>query len=465
MSPACYLGQTCSASAIVQRGIILVISQLGYITTAAWFPPLSCTALSTALRLLASLGIMFNTTVTIDNPNPLITYLPSGAWVFRTPSNPADAALDGAYARYSMGGTFSLTSTYSASASFTFNGTSVTLYGANRYNHGFYNITLDGTFQGSFNCSTDDPNGVWGPLYWSGELEEGSHTVVFINAPVPPNNIWLDLDYVGVSSTFSRGFITFTTSVSTQTTLVQDTDPSFDWRGSGWSTNVTNENQYNGTSGQLGGVHISRDSVQIYGVLGPSQGSYSIALDDQPISQIPNGYQDYFYADTLLYAASELPVGLHNVTLTNLASSYTCLGIDYAIAGLARVVPSTSTSAISPTAAGTHSSNLPNSTNPKTSIGAIVGGVVGGVAVLSLVLAGLWFFRCRRRGMPRTAPLIEHPPNTPMRESVISSTRETGLGNYSYPLPSGQPLDPFDTQYVYQGSSDPPTYGEVLRSY
>ncbi|KZT18750.1 hypothetical protein NEOLEDRAFT_1103183 [Neolentinus lepideus HHB14362 ss-1] len=401
---------------------------------------------------------MSNTTTLIDNPNPLITYLPSGAWSFRTPSNPADAGMDQQYARYSMGGTFTVTTTYSASASFTFNGTSVTLYGANRQNHGFYNITLDGISQGSYNGSTDNPIGVWGSLYWSGELEEGPHTVVITNVPTGSNNNWLDLDY-----------ITFTTSVSTQTTLVQDTDPSFHWQGSGWSKNVANENQYNGTSGHLSCSNedsvvytFQGDSVQIYGVLGPSQGSYSISLDNQSISQIPNGNQDYFYADTLLYAASELPVGLHNVTLTNLASSYTCLGIDYAIAGLATVVSSTSTSAMSPTAASTHSaSNLPSSTNTKTSTGAIVGGVVAGVAVLSLVLASLWFFLCRRRGMRRTAPLIEPPPYTPMRESIISSSRETDLANYSFLLPNplaGQPLDSLDSQHAYEGYSDPSTY-------
>ncbi|TFK50525.1 hypothetical protein OE88DRAFT_264911 [Heliocybe sulcata] len=187
---------------------------------------------------------MTNVTTLIDNASPLITYLPPGAWQFRTPSDPADAGMDAQYARYSMGGTFTVTTTDAASASFTFNGTSVTLYGANRPNHGFYNITLDGASQGSFNGSTNNSIGVWGPLYSSGELEEGSHTVIVSNDPVDGNHNWLDLDY-----------ITFSTSATIQTSLVQDTDPSFAYQGSGWSDTVAYQNEYNGTSG-----HISCDN-------------------------------------------------------------------------------------------------------------------------------------------------------------------------------------------------------------
>jgi len=46
--------------------------------------------------------------------------------------------------RYDNNGTFTLTTVYGASASLTFNGTAVWIYGAKRANHGPYNVTLDG---------------------------------------------------------------------------------------------------------------------------------------------------------------------------------------------------------------------------------------------------------------------------------------------------------------------------------
>ena len=46
--------------------------------------------------------------------------------------------------RYDNNGTFTLTTTFGASASLTFNGTAVWIYGAKRDNHAPFNTTLDG---------------------------------------------------------------------------------------------------------------------------------------------------------------------------------------------------------------------------------------------------------------------------------------------------------------------------------
>ncbi|EPQ55630.1 hypothetical protein GLOTRDRAFT_93227 [Gloeophyllum trabeum ATCC 11539] len=323
-------------------------------------------------------------------------------------------------ARYSMGGTRTATTTYGASATFSFNGTGVTLFSAKRPNHGFFNISLDGTFISTNNGSSGALEGIWGPLYSSGPLDDGLHTVVVIG---------------------------FNTSVTTDTQLVQDTHPSFSYQGSNWSDTVANASQYNGTNGHItcakgdsvtytfqGKVEYQRlrwksdarlvgDSVQIYGALGPEMGSYMVSLDGV-VSALYDAEQAEFYANTMLYAASALPSSRHDVTLTNVGDSLntSCLSIDYAIAGLAEGVSSTSESATdSPANTETGSpSAAPDSVTHTPSTPAIVGACVGAAIFAGSTFAALWFFFRRRRASRKTAMVADNPPEFTFRPTWSS---------------------------------------------
>lgn len=99
--------------------------------------------------------------------------------------------------RYSNNGTFTLTTTYGASASLTFNGTAVWIYGAKRSNHGPYNITLDGRVY------RDDG-------FYAGQLFQQvlfsavgldatkPHTVSIVNSRTDATKPYLDIDSVGL---------------------------------------------------------------------------------------------------------------------------------------------------------------------------------------------------------------------------------------------------------------------------
>ncbi|TFK50039.1 hypothetical protein OE88DRAFT_1752646 [Heliocybe sulcata] len=265
-------------------------------------------------------------TTTIDNVDPLINYSPSTQWS----EGARDTATDQYFARYSNGGTFTLTVTNGAYAEFTFNGTDVAIFGAKRSNHGMYAITLDNNSIGTFNGSTDDPVGIWGPLYTVNGLAQGSHTVRITHAG--NTGQFLDVDY-----------ITFNSTINSHLSTIDDADPTFIYPAAAqWSTNVANASQYNASTGHItclgGGTAFyifQSDAVQLYGAVGPSMGQYAVSVDGGASSQF-NAQKEYFASNTMLYAGSNLGSGQHNLSIVNVQGQTGCLSLDYALASPAK---------------------------------------------------------------------------------------------------------------------------------
>jgi hypothetical protein len=82
-----------------------------------------------------------------------------------------------------------------SSASFTFNGTAVTIIGSRRVNHGLYNVSLDGISSGTFNGYGNEQYQV--SLFTAKNLPLDKHVVVITNYVTDPLSAWLDLDAVG----------------------------------------------------------------------------------------------------------------------------------------------------------------------------------------------------------------------------------------------------------------------------
>jgi hypothetical protein len=89
-----------------------------------------------------------------------------------------------------------------ASATFSFNGTGIWLFGAKRGNHGLYNITLDGSTT-TLSGFAADPGIFQTPLFGQSHLKNTLHTITLTNAGANPNRYldFLDLDYVCVFCT------------------------------------------------------------------------------------------------------------------------------------------------------------------------------------------------------------------------------------------------------------------------
>ena len=100
---------------------------------------------------------------TIDNTDPSIVYSPAAAWGLNTNANFLNETLRWAhYVDYSMSltihFTFSFTQTPDASASLTFNGGAIAVYGTVSPDHANIVITIDGqqqTMQGGANGFSD----------------------------------------------------------------------------------------------------------------------------------------------------------------------------------------------------------------------------------------------------------------------------------------------------------------------
>ena len=163
-------------------------------------------------------------------------------------------------------GTFTLSVETGANATFSFNGTAIWLFGAKRFNHGLYNITLDGqtTTMNGYSPGT----GIFQtPLFTQTHLTNTLHTITLTNAGLNSNPFsnFLDLDYVRTTLWYSVIWCSIMLSISQITwestfgigskrvheTTLQDSDSSFSYQPQGsWNTSPEFLSFFFGQSGQ-----------------------------------------------------------------------------------------------------------------------------------------------------------------------------------------------------------------------
>jgi hypothetical protein len=187
----------------------------------------------------------YNTTV--EDYSPIITY--SSDWRAGTS---ADSLAD----LYSDS-SFTLTSSNGGTATFTYNGTSFSIFGAKRGNHGQFQVVVDGNAFPPVSGQAPDPGQFQAPLFSSPPLTQALHTVTLTNQ----GNSFVDIDFVRLSilsaipDSHSTSKITWQSSVGADNeqlivTTVQDTDPSFVYTPANlWGTNPPSIGTYSGSSG------------------------------------------------------------------------------------------------------------------------------------------------------------------------------------------------------------------------
>ncbi|KAG6918052.1 hypothetical protein DXG01_016708 [Tephrocybe rancida] len=226
-------------------------------------------------------------TTTIEENSPLITYLSD--WTT------GDSSTDNAASSYSES-SFMATQTSGASASFTFNGTGVQIFGAKRGNHGPYSVKVDGATYPTTTGLLRDPGLFQQSLFAVDGLALGLHEVTITNQ----GTTFLDVD-----------FITWTTNVGKPSeklfvNTVQDTDSAFAYSsGAAWTTNPKNVGSFMGGSGQ--------SQVLLYHANNLPPGEHRVKLTCQPTTSGQNFALDYatVYTTTPPQSVSEggLPVG------------------------------------------------------------------------------------------------------------------------------------------------------------
>ncbi|KAK0455441.1 uncharacterized protein EV420DRAFT_1272379 [Desarmillaria tabescens] len=206
-----------------------------------------------------------------------------------------------------------VTNVTGASATFWFNGTGVSIYGAKRSNHGSYQVTLDGT---SFPAESGyDSTGIFQTLLFSSiTLDQGSHELILTNQGVEE---YLDIDFITWQT--SIGGLNESLTVNT----VQDTDPSFTYTPSlAWSSNPEHSDFYFGSTGHSSvkygsfmTYNFSGEGVSLYGPVGPNYAAFSAQLDDGPLVT-STAIRANFVPQVLLYHADGLGSGQHALKVT-----------------------------------------------------------------------------------------------------------------------------------------------------
>ncbi|KAI0342657.1 hypothetical protein BDW22DRAFT_1428833 [Trametopsis cervina] len=120
----------------------------------------------------------------MDDGHPNITY--SAGW------DTSPNGLEGSY----YNSTMHRTNTQGASATISFEGNSITVYGATSYDHALFSVQLDGGDPMLLNGTAPVPR-YQNMLYYAGGLANTSHVLDVAN--VDTTGMWLDLDKVVVS--------------------------------------------------------------------------------------------------------------------------------------------------------------------------------------------------------------------------------------------------------------------------
>jgi hypothetical protein len=96
--------------------------------------------------------------------------------------------------RYSASSFFA-TKVTGGTASLTFNGTGIEIFGSKRNNHGGYVVQVDGTTSPVLSGQANDPGQFKVSLFSQTNLEDKEHRVVITNQGT--NSQFLDIDFVG----------------------------------------------------------------------------------------------------------------------------------------------------------------------------------------------------------------------------------------------------------------------------
>ncbi|KAG8773556.1 hypothetical protein FRC12_002464 [Ceratobasidium sp. 428] len=343
---------------------------------------------------------------TVDDYSPLIQY--RGQWY-----DSFNISLDlDPFARRYQDNSFHSSFTNGSTATLTFKGIAVYIFGAKRGNHGFYHVSVDGEpgqqFDG-FATSSDGTDGVYQvPLFAREGLADGQHIVTLTNiVNTPARRPFVDIDYITWTQ---KNDVSFGSEITE--------DPGFQY-----STPTSVWTPQNGVDGfRSGTVHSTNtygaaasltfegSEVFLYGSTGPNHGQYKIQLDNQLALEL-NGTAPVLHTQTLLYTTSDLAPGEHQLVITNLGDNQ-ALDVDFA-----EVVPHKSKSVFDSTLTALRSISISGLTKGAM-IGIIIGIVIGVVLIL-LLLWSIFIYRRRKNKRQFSTDLMSpsEDPQSPAMES------------------------------------------------
>ncbi|KAJ7644900.1 hypothetical protein FB45DRAFT_898926 [Roridomyces roridus] len=369
--------------------------------------------------------------VVVDDRDPRIQYSPSTGW-----------KQGGRFEQYLA--TTTVAAGSGSTASFSFQATSVAVYGTVDQGSSTMSFALDGGVPSVFDATSSILGIVHHqPLFLSGSLPDGQHSLVMTQESGVK---FIFLDYILCNTTSSAGNILF----------FDDSDSRLEY-SQGWNVAPGSEQYLQNTAHSCGSdectvaLNFEGNTLTMYGDFGanatgaPSTFNASITVDNEPPTPIqffPRAAHPQPTSNFETYS-TQLTPGSHRAVLTTHQADQFLLDYFVAEAPTAPAVPAPSQSSLQPTstftpnASHSHSPSAPNFEAPpsKIPVAAIVGIAVGGLVFLILLLVALVSWRRRAR---RLDGAMRHD------------------------------LDPFtdhavdETVYPYDPSTPPPAYRKLV---
>ncbi|KAJ7636320.1 hypothetical protein FB45DRAFT_906381 [Roridomyces roridus] len=337
--------------------------------------------------------------VIVDDRDPRIQYSPSTGW--KQGSH---------FEQYLTTTTVATGTAIDQTATFSFQGTSLAVYGTVTQGRSTMSFSLDQGVPSVFDASFSSSGTVHHKLLFaSGTLTDGQHTLVMTQTS-GTNSIFLD--YLLSNMTLSAG----------NTLFFDDSDTRLEY-SPGWNVAPGSEQYLQNTARSCGldqctvALDFEGNSLTVYGDFAevnvtttPPSFNASITVDDGPPTPIQFSVPFGKPQPTSNFAiySTQLTPGSHRAVLTTHQTDQFLLDYFVAEVPAAPAVPTTSPStSIQPTGSAsglpdTHSpspsrSSLKDLGSSKVPVGAIVGIAVGGLVFLIVLLVAMLLWRRRAR--------------------------------------------------------------------
>ncbi|KAL1680337.1 hypothetical protein EV122DRAFT_262346 [Schizophyllum commune] len=310
--------------------------------------------------------------LSVEDSSPLISYNPEGAW------KDGDESAAEPYS----GQSFHYTAYKNASAAVTFNGTGISIYGANGPDYGPYTIYVDNVLVGAGNgkAYSTQTKALLGTV---SDLDQGEHTVELINN----SDALLDIDWVVLSTDLKSDGV----SVGHKDSGVEY-HPSSEWKSTDDGHTTSSEVAY-------ASLTFYGDAVAVYGTASSDDTRVQALVDGDAFPMPATNTTDLSTAHNG-YFLTGLPTSEHSLKIAaDPSSSGKTLAIDaihiYSSSGSASVA-----------------NWKPASSSHELPLGIILGAAVGG-GVLALVLLFflVQFLRKRHRRRAHAGSDDDEPPN------------------------------------------------------